>query len=281
MRSLLHLYLRVRRRPLFEGIETVALALVLSVVLRMAAFQAFYIPSRSMAETLMPFDHIVAEKMVYHLRVPRRGEIVIFDFSLSVSGGLLPGALPAEAAGREGADRLAPKPDEAGWFERMTGARDTRDRREFVKRVIGVAGDEIDYRDGMLRVNGVRQREAYLGPTVSDAAERGAWAVRVPGRRISFTESGVKIDGRPLADVLPPEIPLSSIVDRSPANFVRLRGGAVGILRVQVPSGHLYVMGDNRAESADSRWFGFLPVAAVHGRAIFTYWPLSRIKTLA
>lgn len=281
MRSLLHLYLRVRRRPLFEGIETVTLALVLSLALRMVAFQAFYIPSRSMAETLMPFDHIVAEKMTYLLRVPRRGEIVIFDFSLSGSGGLLPGALPAEAAGREGADRLAPQPDEAGWFERMAGGRDTRDRREFVKRVIGVAGDEIDYRDGVLRVNGVRQREAYLGSAGADAVERGAWAVRVPGRRIAFTESGVKIDGRPLADVLPPEVPLSSIVDRSPANFVRLRGGAIGILRVHVPAGHLYVMGDNRAESADSRWFGFLPVAAVHGRAIFTYWPPSRLKTLA
>ncbi len=281
MPSLLHHYLRARRRPLLEGIETVALALLLSWVLRLVAFQAFYIPSRSMAETLMPFDHIVAEKITYRLREPRRGEIVIFDFSLSASGGLLPGAVPAEATGSDDEDRHLAKPEESGWFERMAGSRGARDRREFVKRVIGVAGDEIDYRDGILRVNGIRQRETYLGSAGADGADRGAWAARVPGRRLSFTESGVKIDGRALDAVLPPEIPPSSIVDRSPANFVRLRGGGIGILRIHVPAGHLYVMGDNRPESADSRWFGFLPVAAVHGRALFTYWPLSRLSSLS
>lgn len=271
--------------PLVEGLETVVLALALSWALRLVAVQAFYIPSRSMVDTLRPFDHILAEKVSYRFRDPRRGEIVIFDFHGRSRASWMAGAGPAladnaapdraSAAGAEGVAK------EGSLFERVAGTRDEdgNDGPEFVKRVIGLPADEIDFRDGRLRVNGLHPREPYAG-TLGEGGGAGAWAVRFPGRRLSFGDRGVRVDGRPLEEALPEGIPPEAIADRSPSNFVRLGGGMIGILRVHVPEGYLYVLGDNRAESADSRWFGFLPSDAVHGRVVVTYWPPSRARVL-
>lgn len=49
---------------------------------------------------------------------------------------------------------------------------------------------------------------------------------------------------------------------------------------VYIPQGYIWLMGDNRTSSQDSRYFGPVAVSAVHGQAFFTYWPLSRFGTL-
>jgi len=49
---------------------------------------------------------------------------------------------------------------------------------------------------------------------------------------------------------------------------------------LQVPAGHLFVLGDNRNRSVDSHVWGFVPVDNVIGRVLFRYWPMDRIGGL-
>jgi signal peptidase I len=48
----------------------------------------------------------------------------------------------------------------------------------------------------------------------------------------------------------------------------------------KIPANSVWVMGDNRTQSQDSRWFGAIPLSSVHGKAFFVYWPLARIGAL-
>jgi signal peptidase I len=100
---------------------------------------------------------------------------------------------------------------------------DEDDDQTLIKRVVGVAGDEIQLQGGVLYVNGEEQEEPYL----NDA-------------------------------------------DQSQGFY----GPTV------VPEGHIFVMGDNRGNSADSRVFGPLPLENLKGEAFMRFWPVSKISTI-
>jgi signal peptidase I len=100
---------------------------------------------------------------------------------------------------------------------------DEDDDQTLIKRVVGVAGDEIQVQGGVLYVNDEAQEEAYL----NDA-------------------------------------------DQSRSFY----GPTV------VPEGHIFVMGDNRGNSADSRVFGPLPLENLKGEAFMRFWPVSKISTI-
>src|ERR671921_408910 len=97
------------------------------------------------------------------------------------------------------------------------------DDQKLIKRVVGVAGDEVEVRNGTLLVNGEAREEPYLN------------------RNLPFNDS------------------------YGPS---------------EVPEGHVFVMGDNRANSADSRVFGPLPIENIEGEAFVRFWPPLRIGSL-
>lgn len=96
--------------------------------------------------------------------------------------------------------------------------------RTFVKRVIAVAGQQVDVHDGAVWVDGTRLTEPYT-------------------------------------------------------HGVQTEPGSVE-LPITVPPGYVWVMGDNRTNSTDSRWFGPIPLSTVRGHAVVLYWPLARAGAL-
>ncbi len=178
-------------------------AILVAVVVRVFVLQTFWIPSGSMEHTLNINDRVLVNKLVYDFRDPHRGEIVVFT-------------APSE------------------W---RLGQADA----DFIKRVIGVAGDHV---------------------VCCDAAQR------------------LVVNGHPLDE---------PYLNRSPDGTPQ--PATPDVFDITVPVGRLWVLGDNRFNSGDSRdnWVrhnhdiqeATIAVDAVVGRAFVVFWPLNRITWLS
>ena len=142
-----------------------AVALVLAFLLRTFVVQVFYIPSSSMEPTLSVNDRMIVEKLTYRFREPARGEIVVFEGE----------SLVDRAVDDTTGERLVRI---VGQFLGVVPA----SARDFVKRVIGLPGDEILIRDGIVSVNGVPLDEPYV--VFDDPSDYGP--VTVPDGSLFF-----------------------------------------------------------------------------------------------
>jgi signal peptidase I len=225
------LFFAKRRREgglLAEGTEPVVVdysraffpVLAFVLILRSFVAEPFKIPSSSMMPTLLIGDFILVNKFAYGLRLPitndkvvevgepARGDVVVFRF---------PGR--SEADPNRGTD--------------------------YIKRVIGLPGDTVSYRDNQLTINGVAVQYAPLGEYVGKgpgAPMTGASLLRedLPGRSHEVLE---------ITQVLH---------DEAEGEFT-------------VPQGEYLVMGDNRDQSDDGRSWGTLPEHYLRGKA-FMIW---------
>ena len=196
------------------GVETsVSFFPVLLFVLLLRSFivEPFRIPSGSMLPTLEVGDFILVNKFAYGLKMP------------ALHTTLLPLGEPER--GDIAVFRFPHDPS-----------------KEFIKRVVGLPGDTLLYRDKTLYINGEAVPQEAIGPYVVDFGGRS----RVFERRLEAL----------------PERPHEVLIG-SP------RAGRS--LQVQVPEGSYFVMGDNRDGSDDSRRWGFVPERALVGRA-FMIW---------
>jgi signal peptidase I len=209
--------------PLWQEVPLLlVIAFCLAVLIRTFLLQAFFIPSGSMEETLQVGDRVLVNKIIYNVRQPERGEIVVFS----------------------GTENWAPEnqPDtNAGFFTKL--GRSLGDlvgisqpgEKDFIKRVVGLPGDTVACCDvnGRVTVNGYALDEPY----VTDDSPRDA-----------------------------------------PPNPRECRSRRFGPITVE--PGQMFVMGDHRLVSQDSRCQGQVPIDNVIGRAFVIVWPSGRWEFL-
>jgi signal peptidase I len=223
-----------RKSTVREYAESIGVAVFVALLLRAFVVEAFKIPSGSMIPTLQVGDHIFVNKFIYGLRVP-------FTYYF----------LEHNSAPRRGEVIVFVYPQD--------------ESKDFIKRIVGVGGDVLEMRNGVLFVNG---REVPRCPlreleyrevddmTGNEQAQRGQL----------YIETMDQGDGH-------------SIQYHVLYNAGMVRGEDWGPERV--PPGQVYVMGDNRDNSHDSRRWGGVPLENIKGRAWVIWWsngPESRLR---
>lgn len=93
------------------------------------------------------------------------------------------------------------------------------------------------------------------------------------GQTVDLRDGAVYVDGEALSEPYTdgkPSEPLSRTMDKKDISYP-----------YHVPEGHIWLMGDNRTNSQDSRYFGSIPESSVYGRAFMVYWPLDHFGMLS
>jgi signal peptidase I len=211
---------RVEETP-YEAVASICSVLVVGLFILTFLGQNFVIPSGSMKETLLVGDHLVVDRItlapvaswmpLVHYREPQRNDIVVF---------LKP------AADRDPVDGSPTYP-------------------YLVKRLIGVPGDHIRLRNGIVVINGVAQDQPHAEATTVE-------------NHIDYLDEFPSI---------PPETQPNATEAWSVEFPSHIENG-----ELVVPPGHFFMMGDNRHNSLDSRYWGFVPRENIIGRPLFNYW---------
>lgn len=247
-----------------ETAESLAVAMALVFFLiRPFIVQAFFIPSASMHPGLLENDHILVNKFVYRVKQPSRGDVIVFKS-------------PPEAS-----------PDNI--------------ERDFIKRVIGLPGDVVYITQGYVIVDNDQYNHSELRSLLGSPGRETrvrlldnkvlvdghevtkaeiAAAIGEPKARVKIVPGKVFINGKSQnepyiaedSDSIYPGLP-NELVDRDWI-VVNKKGEQM----VKIPDGRMLVMGDNRNDSNDSRYWGLLERRKVMGKAMFIFWPLNRVR---
>ncbi|HQG66453.1 MAG: signal peptidase I [Smithella sp.] len=179
-----------------EYAESIIIAILIALFIRTFIICAYKIPSRSMVPTLLVGDHILVSKFIYGVKIPLLRRTII-PVSEPKRGEVVVFIYPNDRS------------------------------KDFIKRVIGVAGDKIEIRNKKIFINDQPFQDPY----------------------------GIFSDSLVLPKSMQPR-----------DNFGP----------VTVPEKSIFVMGDNRDESLDSRFWGFVNLKDVEGKAFIIYWSWNR-----
>jgi len=189
-----------------ENVEAIVIAIILALFIRTFIVQAFKIPSGSMIPTLQIGDHILVSKFIYGVKLP------------FVNTKIIPGAEP-------------------DYYDIVVFKCPKDPQKDYIKRVIGLAGDMVEIKNKVVFINGEKTEDPYA--FFSDT--RG-----------------------------------SPLMNRPRDNYGP----------VKVPDNSIFVLGDNRDHSYDSRFWGFVENSALKGKAFIVYfswdtsefdWSLSKL----
>ena len=202
-------------------------------LLRSFLVEPFKIPSTSMVPTLLVGDFILVNKFTYGIRLPVINRKVI-ELNTPERGDVMVFRFPEDPS------------------------------LDYIKRVVGVPGDRIDYADKRLTVNGVevplKRLEDYL------SRERMQYSRRY-AETFGAREHEILVD-----EDAPAFMPAGRAFPHAENCTYNSRG-----LSCTVPPGHYFMMGDNRDNSSDSRVWGFVPDENIVGKAFFIWLNLGEL----
>jgi signal peptidase I len=202
-----------------EALASICTVLVIGLFVMGFIFQNFEIPSASMEKTLLIGDHVVVDRTTL---APATKWAPFVHYRPVQHGDVIV--------------FYKPNPETPDLI--------------LVKRAIGLPGDHIHLRHGVVYLNGVAQTEPYAGMPAEDGNFDHAY--------------------NPYRDDFPaiPPGPDSQLTELWRQDLpTHIQGDDLVI-----PPGHVFAMGDNRTESLDSRYWGFVPQENIMGRPMFVYW---------
>jgi signal peptidase I len=286
-----------------EYIEPFLTALIIAIVIRAFVIYPFRIPTGSMEDTLLVGDFLLANKFVYGLRTPDWIGIPYTKIGFFIPFIQTPGF-------------RKPKQGDVVIFKQP------RDQSQnYIKRCIAVSGDTVEIRDKAVYVNGIKFHDAPKGKYIDnriyndeykefgiyppDAGNRdnyGPIRIPAPGDTLYFHESNkedwfeqlqtVLYEGNKISLTYRGESTRLTVKNQHqweraiklyPTESFRINNHPLNHYWYILKNRHYFMLGDNRDNSLDSRYWGCVPERLVVGEALIIYWswakdvPLYRI----
>lgn len=264
-----------------ETFETLFIALLVALFLRQFIVQSSLVFSGSMIPTLkhnsnnqlLKSDRLIVNKLVYYFNKPERGDIILFqspNFNIK-----------------------------RNYFIHFK-----LNQKSYIRRVIGLPKDTINMKNGELFLNNKKVNIADKRINLDNSTIE---EIKIPENHFYFLNDNRtdKNDSRTLGPISFEAI--SNFQNKQfvkrliglPGETIEIKNGKVFINNKQleitgvtiledktnlkktvIPENHYFVLGDNRANSQDSRFWGFVPKEELIGEALFIYWPINRIRWL-
>ena len=240
---------------LWETVKTVFWALVIAGIFRTIFFQPFWIPSGSMKDTLLIGDFLFVNKMAYGYSYASCPNLNMPRFGINIDAKNICGFLDGDNTRVFGGE---PERGDVVVFRHPSSGRD------FIKRLIGMPGDRIQVKAGVLHINGEPVKLEDAGVFEEVAEPQGPQQLRPRCENGPVGAGGLCQKSR-LVETLP------NGVEHTILNIGNQASDNTGIYTV--PEGNYFFMGDNRDNSSDSRLpqsaggVGFVPYENLIGRA--------------
>ena len=221
-----------KKKNFFGNLKSIFIAIFIALLIRSFIFEPFNIPSGSMKPNLLVGDFIFVSKYSYGFS----------KHSLPFSIPLIPGKIFSNTPER--GDVVVFKTPE-------------NNRTDYIKRVIGLPGDKIEIKNGIIFINGSEILRKKLNDFIDTDNKTSNKRVRMYNEYF-FNK----------------EINILDITDNGIADNTQL---------FNVPENHFFVMGDNRDNSQDSRFIstvGFIPYENLVGKAQFIFFSLENARFL-